>query len=107
MLPSINCLIVRFTKWPRVRFCQYDNCPSLMRRNENDCRKKNSMTNFNIRMVLDWKREPVTVWSQVSLTSHKVDTHTHARLHTRLVCETHIADMIVSKSCVLGQINFV
>ena len=34
----------------------------------------------------------MTVWLPVSL------THTHT--HTRLVCETHIDDTIVSKSCV-------
>ena len=51
--------------------------------------------------------ESVTVWSPVSPTSHRVDTHTRARAHARLECETHIADTIVSKSRVLGQIHFV
>ena len=42
-------------------------------------------------MVLDWKSEP-----HDSLVSSQPHTHTHARL----VCETHIADTIVLKSCV-------
>ena len=44
--------------------------------------------------TLEWcwtgRANPMTAWLPVSL------THTHARL----VCETHIADTIVSKSCV-------
>ena len=35
------------------------------------------MTNFNNRMVLDRKSEPVTAWSLVRPTSHRVDTHRH------------------------------
>ena len=42
-------------------------------------------------MVLDRKSEPVTAWSLVRPTSHRVDTHTHA--HT--ICKTSIADTIV------------
>ena len=49
------------------------------------------MTNFNFGMVLDWKSEP-----HDSLVASQPHTHTHAQL----VCETHIADTIVSKSCV-------
>ena len=51
------------------------------------------MTNFNFGMVLDWKSEP-----HDSLVASQ--PHTHTRTHARLVCETHIADTIVSKSCV-------
>ena len=48
-------------------------------------------------MVLDWKSEP-----RGSLFASQPHTHTHTHTHThaRLVCETHIADTIVSKSCV-------
>ena len=55
------------------------------------------MTNFNIRMELDGKSELVTAWSLVRPTSHRVDTHMHART----ICKTGIADRIVSKSYVL------
>ena len=52
-------------------------------------------------MVLDWKSEPrdSLVASQSHTHTH-THTRTHARTHARLVCETHIADTIVSKSCV-------
>ena len=68
------------------------------------------MTNFNFGMVLDWKSEP-----------HDSLVASQPHTHTRLVWETHIADTIVSESCVklilfkkvayrvkiLCQINFV
>ena len=57
------------------------------------------MTNFNIRMELDGKSDLVTAWSLVRPTSHRVDTHMHART----ICKTGIADRIVPKSFVLAH----
>ena len=58
-------------------------CPSLNKKewNKNGCRKY-CMTNFNIRMVLDWKSKPVAAWSLVRPIS-STQTLTHARTHAQ------------------------
>ena len=89
------------TKGPGVGFCQYFmTCFSLNKKgwNKNGGRK-DFMTNFNIRMVLDWKSKPVAAWSLVRpIPPPPTHTHTHARTHAQY------ARFALSKSRVQVQI---